>query len=132
MDKFVISLIPIILYLILKMKKSLHMLQQSYYNDGDRYLKWIWNNINKTFIQLDLLFVSFWFVDFLDTNIIILFAGLLYLFLTINYYITLKKEQSKLPLAFTKRIRRLCVTILILFTIPIIGIFKNFDVGYIN
>ena len=47
--KFLISLIITIPYIFLKSKKSLHMLQQNWYNEGNRYVKWINNNKKKVF-----------------------------------------------------------------------------------
>ena len=34
--KFIVSIIPVIPYIFLKSKKSLHMLQQNWYYDGNR------------------------------------------------------------------------------------------------
>ena len=53
--KFIISLLVIVPYIYLKSKKSLHMLQQNWYNDGNRYLKWINNNKRKVFFNIDIL-----------------------------------------------------------------------------
>ena len=33
------------------------MLQQNYYNDDNRYLKWLNHNYKKSFINFDLLFI---------------------------------------------------------------------------
>ena len=43
--------------LICDLKKSFHMIQQNWYNDGNRYLKWIDNNSKFIFLWFDLLFV---------------------------------------------------------------------------
>ena len=58
---FLLSLIPCLSYLIYKSKKAMHMLQQNWYNDGNRYFKWILDNIKKVFIVFDLLFIVFIF-----------------------------------------------------------------------
>ena len=47
MALFLISLIPFLIFTIVKTKKSFHMLQQNYYYDDDRYFKWIIVNITK-------------------------------------------------------------------------------------
>ena len=54
---FLISLIPYFWYVIYKARKSMHMLQQNWYNDGNRYFKWILDNITRVFITYDLLFI---------------------------------------------------------------------------
>ena len=36
--KFIVSLVLMYLYVYLKTKKSFHMLQQNWYNDGNRYV----------------------------------------------------------------------------------------------
>ena len=43
------------IYLIFKTKKSFHMLQQNWYNEDNRYLKWIFHNRKKVFLHYDLL-----------------------------------------------------------------------------
>ena len=57
--KFIVSLLPLMVYMYLKTKKSFHMLQQNWYNDGNRYIKWILDNITRVFITYDLLFIFF-------------------------------------------------------------------------
>ena len=54
--KFIVSVLPILVYTYLKTKKSFHMLQQNWYNDGNRYLKWISKNIKKIFLNVELIF----------------------------------------------------------------------------
>ena len=55
--KFLISLIIVSIYTFFKMKKNIHMLQQNWYNEGNRYLKWIGKNLKINFITLDLSFL---------------------------------------------------------------------------
>ena len=57
--KFLISLLVIVPYVFFKSKKSLHMLQQNWYNEGNRYLKWIKNNLKIVFCTVDSLFIIF-------------------------------------------------------------------------
>ena len=54
---FVLSLLPTFYYLIFKSKKAMHMLQQNWYNDDNRYFKWILDNQTKVFITFDILFI---------------------------------------------------------------------------
>ena len=53
--KFIVSLLPIVVYIFLKSKKSFHMLQQNWYNDGNRYVKWIIKNKKQEFFNIDIL-----------------------------------------------------------------------------
>ena len=55
MNIFTITFIVIIIFNIIKNKKSLHMLQQNLYNENNRYLKWLKRNSKQVFISLDLL-----------------------------------------------------------------------------
>ena len=54
---FIISLLPVFIYLVFKSKKAVHILQQNWYNDGNRYIKWVMNNFEKVFVVFDVLFV---------------------------------------------------------------------------
>ena len=53
--KFIVSLVLMYLYVYLKTKKSFHMLQQNWYNDGNRYVKWIIKNKKQEFFNIDIL-----------------------------------------------------------------------------
>ena len=55
MKLFLISLIPYLIFTIFKTKKSLHMLQQNYYDLDNRYFKWIITNITKIAYESDML-----------------------------------------------------------------------------
>ena len=57
--KFLISFIIIFVYHLIKTKRSFQMLQQNWYNDGNRYLKWIVKNKNKVFINWDIIIHNF-------------------------------------------------------------------------
>ena len=48
-------LIPYFLYTYLKIIHGMHMLQQNFYNEGNRYLNWIKKNKTKTILTPDLL-----------------------------------------------------------------------------
>ena len=45
------------LYVLMRSKKSFHMLQQNFYNNSNRYVKWIFNNYKRSFFTVDLLFL---------------------------------------------------------------------------
>ena len=51
---FIISLLPCLFYLLYKSKRPMHMLQQNWYNDGNRYLKWLKDNFSKSFINVEI------------------------------------------------------------------------------
>ncbi|MEG2322715.1 MAG: hypothetical protein RSB71_04480, partial [Bacilli bacterium] len=55
---FILSIIPFIIYVIMKSKKSFQMLQQNWYDDDHRYLKWMMKNSFKVFMQLDIFIVG--------------------------------------------------------------------------
>ena len=110
MFKFLISLLVLIPYIFLKSKKSLHMLQQNWYNDGNRYLKWINNNKNKVFINYDILFIIFLIGLLLDSNITMIIFVIFYVIISLLYLNSLNKEKIVKPLVFTKRVKRLLIT----------------------
>ena len=107
-----LSLILGLIYLLVKSKKSIHMLQQNWYNEDDRYVNWIFNNKKKVFLTIDLLFIVFLFLK----GKVLLISFVLYFI--ICYYINnrkVKSEQVKKPLVFTPRVKRLYVTIAIFY-----------------
>ncbi len=125
-------LLLIIIFIILiiglgyKSKRSLHMLQQNLYNENNRYIKWTIKNIsnflNREIIGI-ILFVLAYFV-FYDLNIYLVPIELAILVIYIsmirywqNFF---KNEQTKKRLVITKRVKRLIVTIVILYLIPLI------------
>ena len=109
---YLLSLILSLIYLIIKSKKALHMLQQNWYNEDDRYINWIFNNKKKVFLVLDLLFIIFLFLK--GKVLLICFAIYFILLLIINNK-KVKNEQTKKPLVYTARIKRLYVTIILFY-----------------
>lgn len=123
---FLISLIPFILYGIFKTKKCFHMLQQNWYNDGNRYIKWIFKNGRKVFFSIDLLFLGFFIFMLFNSTISMIIFSIFYIVCAITYNILIKKEQVKKPLAFTKRVRRLSITTSIIYFVIILIIYFTF------
>ena len=76
---FIISLIIIFIYIWIKSKKAIHMLQQNWYDDDHRYLKWIVKNKNRVFIDVDSFFIFFLCFLFIDSKIQIILATFFYL-----------------------------------------------------
>ena len=53
MNIYTISFLIILIFNVIKNKKSLHMLQQNLYNENNRYMKWIKRNLKTVFVSLD-------------------------------------------------------------------------------
>lgn len=115
MTYFLLSLIPLIYLTIIKSKKSIHMLQQNYYDESNRYLLWIKNNLSKVFFNYDLSLFVIAVGFLLDYKI----TSLVFALLTIFAIIEIKrvKEQVKKPLVITARVKRMFITETILFIV---------------
>ena len=126
MALFLISLIPYLIFTIVKTKKSFHMLQQNYYDDGNRYFKWILVNITKIAYDSDILFVLLILTIFFDIGVMIGAFIILYgiIFLT---YKKKKLQKDKKPLVITARIKRLSFTMFIIYFIIIIPFIITFN-----
>ena len=68
---FFFTTIPFLIVIILKSKKALHMLQQNWYNDGNRYIDWIFKNPKKVFVGLDIFYILFFLGKLIDTEILL-------------------------------------------------------------
>ena len=122
---FILSLIPLFILTILKSKKSMHMLQQNYYDESKRYFLWITKNLKKVFLTVDiLLLISIICILFNENVSYIFFAG--FSFLIMSLYST-HKEQVKKPLVVTARIKRLFTTLTLIYTIIIVIIMLTFN-----
>ena len=133
MKSFIISIIPILMFLILKIRKSFHMLQQNWYNDGNRYLLWIKRNIRKVFFSYDLVIIPLFILGlFINMKYMVYVYCVTYFVVLFLYYRSSKKEQLKKPLVFTARIKRLSVTVLLLYLIVFYFVFHRFDVLMMN
>ncbi len=112
-------------YVLFKITKALHMLQQNLYNENNRYLKWVGKNIGHTFFNTNMIAIIFTFILMLSIMkefrmIFIIILCLIYLLAFCYDYYRSKGEQNKKPLVYTARIKRLLVTIIILYSIPLI------------
>ena len=113
------------LYSMLKMRRSLHMLQQNLYNENNRYLKWINKNKKEIYKNLDMFGMLFVFCFAWGFNTYVayyFFAIIILLYLVCTYFFIKdrKNDQNKKPLVVTARIKRLIVTTMILYLIPCI------------
>ncbi|MBQ2408013.1 MAG: UDP-N-acetylmuramoyl-tripeptide--D-alanyl-D-alanine ligase [Bacilli bacterium] len=117
---FLVAIIPCFIYYIMKGNKSLHMLQQNWYNEGNRYLRWMLQNKYKVLIDPDMFFVIFICAMFFASKASLVLYILFYCMVALMFINRKKKEQVKKPLAFTKRVKRLMVTEILIFLIPAI------------
>lgn len=132
LPQFIVSLLIAYVYIFLKSKKAFHMLQQNWYNDGNRYIHWIFDNKKKVFVTLDLLFLLFilgiWLPIKVSMSIFIVF----YVVVSLIYIQSTKKEQVKKPLVFTSRVKRLFVTTMLLYVLPVIIMGVTFNENYLT
>ena len=123
---FLLSLISYLIFTLFKTKKSFHVLQQNFYNDDNRYIKWIFSNIKKIFFDVDFLLILMFVALLFDENIQIISFTTIYL-ICILLYKRKKKVVDKKPLVITARIKRLFFTMFILYFITIIPFIVNFS-----
>lgn len=111
MINFYLSIIPIILYLILKTNKGLQMLQQNRYNDNKWYLKWIDNNKKKVFLNFDVTYLLLILLGFVLNDIYLKMAAFVWgMVILVLYCMNKKNVEVKKPLVYTKRVKRLLLT----------------------
>ena len=125
MTLFLISLAPYLIFTMAKTKKSFHMLQQNFYDDDNRYFKWILTNISKIAYESDILFVLIMCTLFFNIGVTIGAFIILYGIIFINY--RKKKVVAKKPLVVTARIKRLSFTMFLMYFIMIIPFVVNFS-----
>lgn len=127
-QEFIFSLIAFLIFGILKTRKSFHMLQQNWYDKSFRYLKWCFRNIKKSFLTIDILIIPIIVVCyFIKVSYVYYIIAIAYLFATYVFFKITKTEQVKKPLVYTARLKRLSVTMLILYAIPLIFILTKFN-----
>ena len=109
-----------LLYLLIRLKKSLHMLQQTTYNKGHEYLKWTIKNFISVFIKYDILQLSVFVLALkYSNNWFYLINVIVYLFLIIYNLKQDKKISIKKPLVYTSRAKRLILTSVVLYSFVI-------------
>ena len=72
------------IYIIIKSKKNFHMLQQNFYNNSNRFLKWLKNNPFKTLFTFDWLFLVFIIISLFYSKLDLYFC-IFYLVIGIYY-----------------------------------------------
>lgn len=125
---FLCTLIPLFIYIFIKSKKAIHVLQQNWYNEGNRYLNWIFKNPLKAF-NYDILFIIFIVGLFINNDLLMIIFTLFYLIISFIYHKQVKKEQVKKPLVFTARVKRLLMTLFVLYLIPIVVFILTYNSG---
>jgi len=119
------------LYIILRTRKNLHILQQNFYNENNRYIRWGNKNLKNVFkFDMFLLFISILNM-FIKNKILILF-NVIYLVLFYLEYKKFESEQVKIPLKVTSRVKRLVVSIVVIYLIPVIIYLVNNDIYLYN
>ncbi len=130
---YILFIFSVLVANIYKGKRYIHMLQQNLYNENNRYIKWILKN-NKVFLELDIITIIICLFGLLVTfdldliNIICLtIISFVNILLGYKYRKMIKEDQNKKKLVITARVKRLIVTTLLLFLIPIIMIGFHLD-----
>ena len=129
MTVFIISVIVYLIYISLISTKSLQMLQQNRYNRGYKYVKWLIKNLNECFINytlIFLIFICFYYSNNL-INYISYMAIIIYIFLIYVFCSNKKRENTKIPLKYTARIKRLIFTNELFHIIIILIILLNYS-----
>lgn len=97
------------------------MLQQNKYNAKMTYVKWLKNNLGKSFINNSLIFLSLLlFFIYKNDRVLIVFFNIIYLILVIDELT--KSGQNKLPLKYTSRVKRLVFTNVLIHFLIVLGL----------
>lgn len=129
--------ISIFIYIIYSYTRSIYtlqMLQQNKYNAKNTYLKWLKNNVKKSFHILDLLFIIIVpFIFLKNEDYISIVFSLTYI--TLIGIQTTTKSQNKKPLKYTARVKRLIFTNILVHLLPALLIpnitYKYLILGFI-
>ena len=113
--------------MLIRIKKNIHILQQNFYNEDNRYLKWGKRNILKVFSYFDILLYLMNLINLIIKNKYFLLINIIYLLLFFFEYFKSKREQVKIPLKITSRIKRIFITCFIVYIIPLIIYLCNND-----
>ena len=115
----IISIISSLMYIILRTKKNLHILQQNFYNENNRYIKWGNKNIKKVF-KLDFIILIISILNLSLKNNLLSLINIFFILLMFLEYKKELQEQVKIPIKITSRINRLFITSTILYLLPLI------------
>ena len=124
--KFIVSLLPYILLIILKLRCTLSILKQNNYNSKNKYINFLNNNYKKVLFDYSLLFIIVFFGIFTKNNLIIMtlfIACCMINSLLINHDIAKNKTNG-----MNKKDKIIFIIMLFLYLIPtliMIIIFKE-------
>ena len=112
------------IYVIYRSVEAMHMLQQNLYNENGRYIKWIFRNFKRVFSFIDFLPIAFFLLIYIieDQHILdlVLIASMfVYIFGIVNEYRINKERENKIPLKATGRIKRLFITLVLIYGLSI-------------
>ena len=113
----IIFLIPYFLYTYIKILHGMHMLQQNFYNESNRYVKWIFKNKYRSLITIDLLFIFLPLTFLINSTVGFIISTIAYFIVYAIKHDEKKKEQVKIGLKYTSRIKRLVFTTFLLYGI---------------
>ena len=131
MNLYTIIFLLILIFTAMKSKKSIHMLQQNLYNENNRYIKWILKNLKKAFASLDAISMIIILIAYFMNNnlskVLVILALVFYLLDSARIVNNKKMEKVKKPLVVTKRVKRLLLTITIIYLLPVLVYLENRD-----
>ncbi len=128
---FLASLVVYSIYLYSKLTTNFHALQQNRYNRGNKYLKWVKNNINKNYLNIELLIVFIPILIFIDYKYAAMLFNSLYFIIAIFSITKNNRKATKIPLKYTSRIIRLYLTFTIIYVVLISLMMINFNSDYL-
>ena len=133
MNYFILISLSLFLYMFFKERKLLLALQQNFYNENNRYLKWGFQKISRMISIFDLILFGCNVIACFYQMEEILYINIWYLLLIVLEWENRRKEQSKIPLKMTSRLKRLILTVSIIYFIPILVLWitSNFYFYYI-
>lgn len=115
----------LISYTMLVSVRTLHMLQQNLYNENNRYIKWVLKNKSITIFNISLIAIvlSVFIVVFNNENIgnfILVLIMIVYLLSWFEEKKIKANVQNKKPLVYTKRIKRLIMTLSLIYLLLVV------------
>lgn len=119
-----LTLLPI-LYIAIRSKKNMQIFQQNFYNENNRYIKWGIKNKRKVFKILDLILLIVNIINIFLENKYLILINVIYIILFFTEYSILNNDQIKIPLKITSRVKRMFVTMGIIYLIPLLIYIMN-------
>jgi len=109
------------------------MLQEHLYNENNRYIKWIFKNL-QDFISIDIVVIGISLIGLFVVydlsfiaNLCMILMSLFLVLIGYNWHKRIAEDQNKKKLVVTARIKRLIATIALIHVIPMIFIGWNLE-----